>query len=33
MAGILIADDSESMRIALKTLFALRPQWEICGEA
>ena len=33
MARILIADPSESMRIALKTLFALRPQWEICGEA
>ena len=33
MARILIADDSETMRIALKTLFALRPQWEICGEA
>jgi DNA-binding NarL/FixJ family response regulator len=33
MARILIADDSEPMRIALKTLFALRPQWEICGEA
>ena len=33
MARILIADDSETMRIALKTLFVLRPQWEICGEA
>ena len=33
MARILIADDSEPMRIALKTLFALRPQWEICAEA
>ncbi len=33
MARILIADDSEPMRIALKTLFVLRPQWEICGEA
>jgi DNA-binding NarL/FixJ family response regulator len=30
---ILIADDRESMRIALKTLFVLRPSWEICGEA
>ena len=33
MARILIADDRESMRIALKTLFVLRPNWEICGEA
>ena len=33
MARILIADDSEPMRIALKTLLALRPQWEICAEA
>ena len=33
MAKILIADDRESMRIALKTLFVLRPNWEICGEA
>jgi DNA-binding NarL/FixJ family response regulator len=30
---ILIADDRELMRIALKTLFVLRPNWEICGEA
>ena len=30
---ILIADDRESMRMALKTLFVLRPKWEICGEA
>lgn len=33
MAKILIADDRESMRMALKTLFVLRPNWEICGEA
>lgn len=33
MTRILIADDRESMRIALKTLFVLRPTWEICGEA
>jgi len=33
MARILIADDREAMRIALKTLFVLRPNWEICGEA
>ena len=32
MARILIAD-REAMRIALKTLFVLRPNWEICGEA
>ena len=30
---ILIADDRESMRMALKTLFMLRPNWKICGEA
>jgi DNA-binding NarL/FixJ family response regulator len=30
---ILIADDRESMRNALRTLFVLRPNWEICGEA
>ena len=33
MTRILIADDRPSMRIALKTLFVLRPSWEICGEA
>jgi DNA-binding NarL/FixJ family response regulator len=33
MARILIADDREAMRIALKTMFVLRPNWEICGEA
>jgi DNA-binding NarL/FixJ family response regulator len=33
MTRILIADDRQSMRIALKTLFVLRPSWEICGEA
>ena len=30
---ILIAEDRESMRNALKHLFALRANWEICGEA
>jgi DNA-binding NarL/FixJ family response regulator len=30
---ILIADDRESMRIALKTFVALNPQWTVCGEA
>ncbi len=33
MARILIADDRESMRSALRTVFVLRPDWEICGEA
>ncbi len=33
MARILIAEDRESMRSALKTLFALRSDWVICGEA
>jgi DNA-binding response OmpR family regulator len=29
----LIADDRQLMRSALKTAFAMRPKWEICGEA
>ena len=33
MAKILIADDRQLMRSALKTIFAMRPNWEICGEA
>jgi hypothetical protein len=33
VARILIADDRELMRVALRTLFVLRPNWEICGEA
>ena len=33
MARILIADDRESMRNALKTLLALRSDWVVCGEA
>jgi DNA-binding NarL/FixJ family response regulator len=33
MARILIADDRESMRTALRLLFVMRPHWEICGEA
>jgi DNA-binding NarL/FixJ family response regulator len=33
VARILIADDRESMRSALRTVFVLRPEWEICGEA
>ncbi len=30
---ILIADDRQLMRDALKAIFALRPTWQICGEA
>jgi DNA-binding NarL/FixJ family response regulator len=30
---ILIAEDREAMRSALKTLIALRSNWVICGEA
>jgi DNA-binding NarL/FixJ family response regulator len=33
MARILIADDRESMRKALKSVFVMRPSWEVCGEA
>lgn len=33
LARILIADDSESMRGALKTFVALNPEWTVCGEA
>jgi DNA-binding NarL/FixJ family response regulator len=33
MTRILIADDRESMRTALKAMFVMRPHWEICGEA
>ena len=33
MAKILIADDRESMRAALKTFVALNPEWTVCGEA
>lgn len=33
MAKIFIADDRELMRSALKTVFAMRPKWEVCGEA
>jgi DNA-binding NarL/FixJ family response regulator len=33
VARILIADDREFMRSALRTVFVLRPDWEICGEA
>src|ERR1700724_3997694 len=33
MARILIADDHESMRMALRATGTLHPHWEICGEA
>ena len=33
MARILIAEDRESMRTALKAIFVLRPNWVVCGEA
>jgi len=33
VARILIAEDRESMRNALKTLVELRQGWEVCGEA
>ena len=33
MVRILIADDRESMRMALRALIKLHPDWQICGEA
>ena len=33
MARILIAEDRESMRKALRALFRTRPRWDVCGEA
>jgi DNA-binding NarL/FixJ family response regulator len=33
LARILIVDDRESMRGALKTFVALNPEWTVCGEA
>ena len=33
MARILIADDRESMRMALRYLIRMHPDWQICGEA
>jgi DNA-binding NarL/FixJ family response regulator len=33
MARILIADDHESMRMALRATVRLHPDWEVCGEA
>jgi DNA-binding NarL/FixJ family response regulator len=33
MARILVADDHESMRTAVRCLIRMHPGWEICGEA
>lgn len=33
MTRILIADDRELMRTALRHMCAMRPEWEVCGEA
>jgi DNA-binding NarL/FixJ family response regulator len=33
MARILIADDSESMRMALRASIRMHPDWHVCGEA
>ena len=33
MARILIADDRESMRMALRATIKMHPHWEVCGEA
>jgi DNA-binding NarL/FixJ family response regulator len=33
MARILIADDRESMRTALRTSIGTHPGWRVCGEA
>ncbi len=33
MTRILIADDHESMRTAIKATVKLHPPWEVCGEA
>ena len=32
-ARILVADDHESMRRAVRCLVRMNPRWEICGEA
>jgi len=32
-ARILVADDHESMRSAVRCLVSMNPRWEICGEA
>jgi DNA-binding NarL/FixJ family response regulator len=33
VARIMIAEDRESMRSALKSIFVMRPNWVVCGEA
>lgn len=33
MTKILIADDRETMRTAIRALIRMRPDWQICGEA
>lgn len=33
MARILVADDHESVRMAVRYLIGMHPGWEICGEA
>ena len=33
VARILIAEDRESMRTALKAIFVMQPNWVVCGEA
>jgi DNA-binding NarL/FixJ family response regulator len=33
MARILVADDRDSMRMALKALIGMNPKWQVCGEA
>jgi hypothetical protein len=33
LTRILIADDREFMRSALKLILAMRPSWKVCGEA
>jgi DNA-binding NarL/FixJ family response regulator len=33
LTRILIADDRELMRSALKLILAMRPSWKVCGEA
>jgi DNA-binding NarL/FixJ family response regulator len=33
VARIMIAEDRESMRTALKAIFVMRPSWVVCGEA
>jgi len=33
MARILVADDHESMRTAVRCLIRMHPGWEVCGEA